>query len=189
MGNPVKAPRKSTTKKATATEPATMPKAVLDILSHFAGYTWGTKPEYPETLTELPAFVDRRESHEGKQADCTVLVGSVVMCLTSGKHEWTRQDYRDLMLMDGNSPWSAAEAWARATGAAATSDYPTPAGAVHAVQGLSGLVNGVFGRGTTGHQWLEFDGKAWHLSRSGKVLTMAGDIPGYKTRRSVKIYG
>ena len=173
----VKAPKKKA--------PATMPDEVLDILSHFAGYTWGTKPEYPETLA-LPSFVDRRESHEARQADCTVLVGSVVMCL-AWEYEWTRQDYRDLMLMDGDKPWSAAEAWSRATGAPVLSSHPTPTGAVYAVQGLSGLVDGVFGKGTSGHQWLEFSGQAWHLSRSGRVLTMAGAIPGYKTRRSVLI--
>ena len=173
-------------KKKAPKAPATMPKKVSDILSHFDSYVWGTSPEYPETLANLPAFVDRRERHEAKQADCTVLVGSVVMCLTTA-HLWPRQDYRDLMLMDGSKPWSCADVWRRATGAPIISGCTIPPGEVHAVQGLSGLVNGVFGKGTTGHQWLEFNGKAWHLSRSGKTLTMAGKIPGYKTRKSVRI--
>lgn len=186
MGNiPVDKPATKKPKKAKAT--VTMPKAVLDILGHFAEYVWGTKPEYPETLTNLPTFVDKREAHEGKQADCTVTLGAVVMCLTNGKHVWTRADYRDLMLMDGSKPWSCAEAWSRATGAPVNSSGTTPAGEVHAVQGLAGLVDGAFGKGTTGHQWIEFNGKAWHLSRSGKTLTMAGKIPGYKLRKSVRI--
>ncbi len=174
----VKGPRKSKAKKE-------MPPSILATLDAFNDYVWGTSPEYPEEL-KLPSFVDKRESHEPKQADCTVVVGAVVMVATN-IYPWTLADYRDLMLMDGNSPWSAVDAWSRATGFPVSSEGTSCPDEVTAVQGLSGLVNGVFGKGTTGHQWIEFNGLAWHLSRSGKVLTRGGVIPGYKVRKSVRL--
>lgn len=182
MGNskPVSAPRKKTTTK-------TMTKAVLALIMHYADYKWTrVKPEYPETLT-LPRFVDKREPHEHKAADCTVMVLGVVMALTVNSHVWTMADYRDGTLQDGKKPWSCPDAWSRATGAPVVTDHRSTPGGVYAVQGLSGLVNEAFVRGTTGHQWIECDGKAWHLSRSKGVLTLGGTVPGYKSTRAVRI--
>ena len=187
----VTGPRKSGTNskpskaRTKAAKLLMLPTPVSELFEQYAGYVWGYSPEYPETL-RLPAFVDKRESHEAKQADCTVLVLGIVMALTIDTFNWTRQDYRDGTLQDPAVPWSSPAAWSRASGREDIGAAPTPGYGVWAVQGLSGLQNGAFGRGTHGHQWLEYGGYAWHLSKS-TGLTRASAIPGYSARVAVRI--
>lgn len=170
-------------------KPAKVDK-VLELIAHYRGYGYSaTKPEYPETLT-LPGFVDKREQHEHRKADCTVFVGGVVMALTMATFHWSMADYRGLMIAeDPVDPWSAVKAWARALGRHTyDGGGSTTPGAWYAVQGWSGLQDGQFTRGSRGHQWLERNGKTWQLASNEATLIEAGPIPTrYKEIRRVRV--